>query len=433
MAGPFLFVFEDDNYEYFYPLTVNRAVYQLLLGIDLLYEKWFSQFDGYDCRFCIRNEIAGLTTLRTGVSCNSFKGISESAAIFVNGRYIPDQDFVGQLKAAEKSTLYLQDGNLVAAVLMPGSDESASLEVMQYWGYGHFKEIIKKLPKGDVRLRHVHKIWDFVSLNSEQIKDDFERFVIASEGAVINRGAELDERTALYGRYPIYLGKGSQVHPGVVINTDDGPVYIDENARIMPHSSILGPCYVGKASAVVGGMIRNSCSFGSVCKVGGEIEDSIILGYTNKVHDGFLGHAYLGEWVNLGAMTTNSDLKNNYGNIRVDLGDGQEDTRHNKVGSFIGDHVKTGIGTMLNTGIVIGFASNVFGSGLVSDKNIPPFCWGVMEDGKFTDYNLNKAMETARKAMNRRDVEFDELDKQTFTRIFDEFAEQRRAKLGSSD
>ena len=141
----------------------------------------------------------------------------------------------------------------------------------------------------------------------------------------------------------------------VVIDAEHGPVYIDEGAEIHPFTRIEGPCYVGKKSILLGAKCREGNSIGPMCRVGGEVEESIIHGYSNKYHDGFLGHAYVGEWVNLGALTTNSDLKNDYSSVSVML-DGHTpiDTGSTKVGSLIGDHTKTSIGTLLNTGAYVG-------------------------------------------------------------------------------
>jgi hypothetical protein len=161
--------------------------------------------------------------------------------------------------------------------------------------------------------------------------------------------------------------------------------------------------------------------------VGGEVEESVFLGFGNKYHEGFIGHAYLGEWVNLGALTTNSDLKNNYGAIRVDIGQGEMDTGLMKVGSFIGDHVKTGIGTLLNTGISIGFCSNIFGGGLVKDRFVPAYAWGGSEG--YSEYRHDKALETASIAMGRRNVELTAGCKDIFKLIF-ENTKGDRSKLG---
>ena len=164
------------------------------------------------------------------------------------------------------------------------------------------------------------------------------------------------DHAAVWGsKDQVYVAPTAEVQPFVCIDTTGGPVTIDEGAVINPQTRIEGPAYIGPKSMIVGGKIREGCSFGPVCRVGGEVEESIIHGYSNKYHDGFLGHAYVGEWVNLGALTTNSDLKNDYGSVSVTL-DGRNpiNTGSTKVGSLIGDHTKTSIGTLFNTGSYVG-------------------------------------------------------------------------------
>ncbi|MBU2625515.1 MAG: hypothetical protein KKG33_08130, partial [candidate division Zixibacteria bacterium] len=295
---------------------------------------------------------------------------------------------------------------------------------------GHFKEIIKKIPKKDVIATEVKHIWDFIRLNPEQISADFERITQDAGGASIAESSLVDAGCTIHNRCAVRIAEGVKIDSQVVIDARGGPVYIGFGARIEPHTRIEGPCYVGENTILAGGKIREGCSIGPVCKVGGELEESIILGHSNKFHDGFLGHAYLGEWVNLGAMTTNSDLKNNYGTIRVDLGEGQQDTGMTKVGSFIGDHVKTGIGTMLNTGISLGFATNVFGAGLVADKFVPPFCWG--SSGNYAEYDIERAIATARVVVERRNVAFTAEDERVFRAVFEESLEKRAHFIDSS-
>jgi len=314
-------------------------------------------------------------------------------ALFVNGRYIADAEFAARLEKLDSGLLLIDDGTLVAVLVAPDTKQAKDLERLDHWGYGHFKEILKSLPKMESEASHVKYIWDFVRLNPQQITADFDAIVQSAGAELVAKSATVENQCLIHAPDRVFIGAGVVLDGQSVIDAREGPVYIDDGGVVEPHSQIVGPCYIGKKSMIVGGKIREGCSIGPVCKVGGELEESIILGYSNKFHDGFLGHAYLGEWVNLGADTTNSDLKNNYGTIRVDLGFGQTDTGMIKVGSFIGDHVKTGIGTLLNTGISIGFATNVFGGGLVSDKHIPPYCWGGT--GKYAEYLVEKAISTA--------------------------------------
>jgi len=175
---------------------------------------------------------------------------------------------------------------------------------------------------------------------------------------------------------PIFIGKDAIVDGGVVLDSREGPIYIEPGVQVSNLTCLEGPAYVGRESRLAGGRITGGCSFGPQCRIGGEVQSTIVLGYSNKWHHGFLGHSYVGEWVNLGALTTNSDLKNNYSPVHVDLGDKSVDTGQIKVGSFIGDHVKTGIGTLLDTGASIGFGSNIFGGGLVERKYVPPLLLG---------------------------------------------------------
>jgi UDP-N-acetylglucosamine diphosphorylase/glucosamine-1-phosphate N-acetyltransferase len=175
----------------------------------------------------------------------------------------------------------------------------------------------------------------------------------------------------------------------------------------------------------VGGKIREGTGIGPVCRIGGELEKSIFLGYSNKYHEGFLGHSYVGEWVNLGALTTNSDLKNNYGSIKVMVDGSLIDTGLAKVGAFLGDHVKTGIGTLLNTGISIGFSSNLFGGGMINQRQIPAFFWGSTETEE--EYKLDKAIQTAQAVMKRRKTELSQEEADLFKKIF-QLTEKEREK-----
>ncbi len=430
MARQPVYIFEDDDYENFLPLTINRAVFQLRLGIDVIFEKWKAHFPQKDLRLCLRGSLAGLTTRNTNLSCNDLSRLPETGAVFVNGRFIPDRTLLADITSVDGPGLILCNGNLVSAIVPPDSDEARNLGRMNFWGYGHFKAIVKDLPKCDVKAREVRHIWDFVSMNPQQICLDFDRIAPNAKDGLIQNGAEVDHTCLIYSRESVCIKNGAVIDGQVVIDARGGPVFIDSGAYIQPHTHIAGPCFVGSDTILAGGKIREGCSIGPVCKIGGELEETIVLGHSNKFHEGFIGHAYVGEWVNLGAMTTNSDLKNNYGSVRVDLGGGQVDTGMTKVGSFVGDHVKTGIGTMLNTGITIGFACNIFGAGLVEDKFVPPFCWGGT--GKYSVHDIDRAIGTARAVMERRGVPFSEIDERLFRSIFDETARQRERLTGMS-
>ena len=188
---------------------------------------------------------------------------------------------------------------------------------------------------------------------------------------------------------------------------------------------------MGRDTQIVGGKIREGCSIGPVCRVGGEVEESIIHGYSNKYHDGFLGHAYVGEWVNLGALTTNSDLKNDYSTVEVKLNGQPIDTNDTKVGGFIGDHTKTSIGTLFNTGSIVGMMTNILGGSEILPKTIPSFC--LFANGKaFKGFGLRKLLQTAETAMGRRKVTFTEADRSVLTHAYELTKDERQEAVKKS-
>jgi hypothetical protein len=232
--------------------------------------------------------------------------------------------------------------------------------------------------------------WSIIAHNPVRLLRDLER--LAEEDA-------RPDGVHRVGTGVLSLAEGAEVEPGVVVDTRDGPVRLEAGARARGPARLTGPLWVGRGSTILGGAVGAS-SIGPVCKVHGEVAESVILGWSNKAHDGHLGHALLGRWVNLGAGTTNSDLKNNYGPVRVWTPEGMVDTGLAKVGCFLGDHVKTGIGTLLNTGAVVGAGSNVFG-GAMTPTVVPPFSWGAGQD--LRDYRLDRFLEVAERAMARRE------------------------------
>ena len=198
--------------------------------------------------------------------------------------------------------------------------------------------------------------------------------------------------------------KACESSPGVLFDTREGVIELGAGVEVGTGSRLAGPMYAGEGSKLLGGSI--SCFAGGPhCYVRGEIEEVTVLGYSNKAHDGFLGHAYIGRWVNLGAMTTNSDLKNNYGTIRVGPPDAPVDTGLIKLGCLIGDHTKTGIGVLLNTGTIVGAGSNLFGAEM-PPKWVDPFSWG--QGDSLIVYRRDAFISTAVTVVTRRGIDADE-------------------------
>lgn len=236
--------------------------------------------------------------------------------------------------------------------------------------------------------------WQLISQNADQITRDVLALFPTPPRYEPGPGIHI------LGSAPLVVAQNASIEPGVVLDLRHGPIWIDEGARIVSFTRLAGPAYIGRNTTILGGPIAES-SIGPVCRVHGEVEASVVLGYSNKAHDGFLGHAYLGSWVNLGAMTTNSDLKNNYGNVRIWTPAGQVDSGERKLGCMLGDHVKTAIGTLLNTGTVVGAGANLFG-GEMPPHYVPPFAWGTGSDAG--EYELERFLATAEIVMSRRNV-----------------------------
>ena len=286
------------------------------------------------------------------------------------------------------------------------------------------------------QLRLVDHPWEWIPLNDELLVSDArtlgERGGIARRihGVAFDPGsgrqelldagtlapAQAPDGVVIIGEHDVLVGPKAEIRPSAVIDASDGPVVIGAGVVIHPLSVVQGPAYVGPGTVVnPGAKLREGTSAGAFCKLGGEIEESIILDLSNKQHDGFLGHAILGSWVNLGADTNGSDLKNNYSAVKVDLGDGPVDTGQSFVGQHVGDHAKTGIDTMLTTGGVVGVAANVYG-GDFAPRFVPDFSWGGA--GGLAEYRLADALSTARAVYERRDAEFSSDAEDALRRLF---------------
>ena len=271
----------------------------------------------------------------------------------------------------------------------------------------------EEIPDFDTSATLYNHCWEIMGDIDREIKDDFE---FLRQDFPTSEQVRLHEGSILVNRDDIFLGTGAEVKPGALIDASHGPVYLGANTKVEPQAAIYGPTYVGPNSVVVAGKVEAS-SIGHTCRVGGEVEESVFHSYVNKYHAGFIGHSYVGSWVNFGAMTTNSDLKNNYSSIRVTLNGESIDTGSIKVGSFIGDHTKFGIGTLLNTGINIGLCCNLFGGGLIVDKEVGSFQWG--NSGGYQDYRFDKAIETARRTAERRDAKLSSSEEQALKMVAD--------------
>lgn len=235
--------------------------------------------------------------------------------------------------------------------------------------------------------------WDLIKYNEEIISLHFKTH---HRKTGRYKGIEISGKST-----NLFVAKDATLHKFVFIDTTQGPVYIDRKAEIGAFTAIVGPSYIGEGTLTARAKIIKS-SIGPYCRIGGEVESSIFQGFSNKYHEGFIGHSFIGEWVNLGALTTNSDLKNNYSNVRIKIGEREYDSNMTKLGCFIGDHTKLGIGTLIPTGAVVGSFVNYFGGGLMP-RYVPSFRWIGPQIDEI--YDLEKAIATARIVMARRGIQ----------------------------
>lgn len=408
-------IYEDNGFHDLLPLTYTRPVYDLVTGISSLRSKIRRGFPDSPLQLHCRSYLAPLVAEKNPeVTVNSPTG---DICLFINGRFIFNN--IAQLQDHNNQECAFVNGGRLAAFRLKaenysGIDWSRPVTLAT--------EELPDLPKVEVDGSFISYPWDLVNKNEQQIEDEFRILAQPKQHNPKN-----DEQVVMLQPSAIHVGSNSRLMPGTVLDAENGPVFIDDNVRVMPNSYIQGPVYIGKNSLVKPcSKIFRGTSIGEVCKVGGEIEDSIIYSFSNKQHDGFLGHAYIGEWVNIGAGTTNSDLKNNYSSVKVPINGRLVDSKQQFVGLFMADHAKAGINTMINTGTVIGAMSVVFGDGF-PPKDIPSYCWGG-KDG-LVEHDLQKALDTAANVMARRNRKLSAVEKTLYESIFQMTGDERQSKL----
>lgn len=398
-------LYEDGHHGGFGPLTLLRPQFDLRCGALLLREKLELRRPDWKVALLPRRELRAVVAERyPGRGTDS---LDHGACLLLSGRVLPDDALLNATAELAEDTLLTSGGVVVGALLVGGGAERVTAPEGIEWD----PELLGISARSELPARVVSRPWDLTRLTAEELARDAP---LVGQLGEIHGDAHSSAHLVEVSR--IALGEGSAVAAGAVLDATRGPVVVGSDVEIMPNAVVTGPCYVGDGSVVkIGARIYGGTSIGRVSKVGGEICESVIQDYANKQHDGFLGHSYVGSWVNLGAGTDTSDLKNNYGAVRVRIGDDVIDTGSASVGATIGDHTKTAIGTILNTGAVVGVFCNVFGWGF-PPKSIPSFSWGGAQG--LAEHELGKALETARRVMARRGVELSGAEESLIGRVF---------------
>jgi len=376
-----LHLYEDRRARGFQPFALTRPVAELRAGALLVRERWAR---------ALGDEVAGVFTsphlegfTEPGSAPVARGGTLPAGAWIVNARFAPalslvrdgtvltaDDRVVAVRLSAELSAEALADGAARLEDFAAGG--GASSPIAGWW---------------------MDDVWDYVRHLVPMLDADIP--LVARD---IKAGAP--KGSVVVGTRPVFVERGAVVEPSVSFDTTEGPILLRAGSHVQAFTRLVGPLYVGEHTLLTSDRIEAS-SIGDTCKVHGEISHSIFLGHSNKAHEGFIGHSIVGRWVNLGASTITSNLKNTYGDVQMWTPDGTRDTGMQFLGTMFGDHVKTGIGLCLTTGCVLGAGANVFGS-VMPPKAVAPFSWG--EAGAFTAYRLDKFLEAAERMMARRDV-----------------------------
>jgi len=379
-------IYEGDGLDRLSPLCDLRPAFDLRCGRSTLLEKFRRLYPGESFFLWVRDEVAGVAA-EAHPDCR-VNAKPRQGRLFFPATVILDEQVPA--KGPE-------------AVLMSGDDVvgfRVCAECVEE--LNSVRGLRAKLVEEQVKAWVVKWPWDLVEFNAGELLRETE---VRSQKAEVRRQKSGSRRkqsrielgaVVVGDRKKLHMEPGSRIWPGTVVSTETGPVILDRDAVVRPGSFVEGPCYIGTGTVIDGGNVRPGCSFGPECRIGGEVEASVFQGYANKHHEGFIGHAFVGEWVNLGALTTNSDLKNAYQAVQVTWQGKTIDTGLLKVGCFIGDHAKTAIGSLINTGARIGTFANWFEPGL-SPKEIPAFAWG----GK-ARWPFGHVLSNASKVMSRR-------------------------------
>lgn len=387
-------IFADDQYrDHLLPFVFTRPVSGLRIGILTIQEKWqkWLDTDSASTGFIIPHYL----------QAKFLSADKSSDALLINGAVLPDADLVQAVKSLDPGQA-LYAGNRMIAANSPSVPKSAEKleDVKGMQAVSYAKEVT-----------FINRIYDLFRMNDLAIRADFE---LLTKGRM---SAPISPTNQVRNPYAVFLEEGAKME-NCIINAETGPVYIAAGAEVMEGCIIRGPFSLGEHAALkMGAKVYGATTLGPGCKAGGEISNSVMMANSNKAHDGFLGNSVLGEWCNLGADTNNSNLKNNYGEVKLwnYALSKQEGTGLQFCGLFMGDHSKCAINTSFNTGTVVGVGANIFMHGF-PPKYIPSFTWGGGDDSE--QFLLDKMLELAEVVMKRRNILLTEADKSILSHLY---------------
>ena len=378
-------LFDGEYRDNLLPLTYTKPVADLRIGILTIREKW-EKYLGFTT-----------TTITEEYLSEKFPMVEMEQNIMINGSVLPTPGLVAMINELKTSEAIYKSGELLAFF----SNENQEIDFETFHKYEYAEDLIQ--------IKHS---WDLFTYNGEALEADFD---LITEG---RESAPIPDTVHCMNKDRIFLEEDVEIEIGV-LNANKGAIYIGKHAQVMEGSMIRGPFAMGEHSVVkMGTKVYGPTTLGPKCKIGGEVNNAIFSGFCSKGHDGYLGNAVIGEWCNIGADSNNSNLKNNYANVKIWEYSAERfvDTGLQFCGLIMGDHSKCGINTMFNTGTVIGVSANIYGSNFPRNF-IPSFSWGGAAG--LTTYALSKAFETAELVIDRKHEDFTEEDKKIMKHIFD--------------
>lgn len=404
--------FEDENARRLAPIALTRPVFELLCGCFSARERAIAELKPQTWGALVRAELRDVTREQHPTAMvNDPISLRDGSTLLINGRWLFDANSIS-LASADNVGLV---GDQIAWLKIDAIEA-------QLLDEDNWNEVIPQIAhsraaKVDASGTMISYPWDLIAANPSQlaadIRNHFEPAATAAEHvAVLGDPANVS------------IDPTAEIDPYVVLDARTGPIRVSAGARIQSFTRIEGPCFIGQDTQLFRALVREGCSIGPTCRVGGEIEESIIHGYANKYHEGFLGHSYVCPWVNIGAMSTTSDLKNDYSSIAVPLEGTPVDSGSHKVGSFIGDHAKVAINSMFNTGSSVGVMAMVLPGGPLLPRFVPSFSmvwFGTLKDA----WPLDRSIESARTAMSRRGQELSEAQEALLRLLHQQTASQR--------
>ncbi len=407
-----LCVFEDYKCESLQPLVYIRPVYDIHCGMFSLFERITNYYPGAGVSLFCREYLKDFLTEKRENDVNKLPA-GEETCLFINGRLL----MLDHVSIDGEEELGVKGDVIVYARLKKETfKDITSAAFLDKGAKAALAQKIRNVVELKVEL--IDYFWDLINHNNAMMELDFQTHI--KEGRV---EGTLCDGVHFVKKEKVFIGAGSMIKPGCALDADEGPIYIGKNVTISSNSVIEGPVYIGDGSIINPlTRIRSGSNIGKVCKIGGEIEHSIIHDYSNKQHDGFLGNACLGSWVNLGADTINSNLKNTYADITIKLNEGVVNTGQMFLGVAIGDHAKSAINTVFMTGTVVGFGANIVTSGY-PNKYIPSFTWCI--DRGIVPIDFEGFIEIAEKVMQRRNMTLTLTERNLYREIYNITAKER--------